>query len=167
MLTDSPRRCFPIHWLSWCLSLTGIVMLLWSHGHYTVDVIIAYYATTTLFWIYHTLANNPNLKVIITYFQLCIYFQSTLLIKTLHLQKHFGIITPNQSSRVFYDGLFCFSFYCSTVVQITSFRGCGGTHCFGTSKKMLAVRFRGSTSGLCPGLAGVMESTLIGTVSEN
>ncbi|XP_021938002.1 phosphatidylcholine:ceramide cholinephosphotransferase 2-like isoform X5 [Zootermopsis nevadensis] len=58
----SPRRCFPIHWLSWCLSLTGIVMLLWSHGHYTVDVIIAYYATTTLFWIYHTLANNPNLK---------------------------------------------------------------------------------------------------------
>ncbi|XP_023719587.1 phosphatidylcholine:ceramide cholinephosphotransferase 2 isoform X2 [Cryptotermes secundus] len=58
----SPRRCFPVHWLSWCLSLTGIVMVLWSHGHYTVDVIIAYYVTTTLFWIYHTLANNANLK---------------------------------------------------------------------------------------------------------
>jgi len=41
-------------------------MVLWSHGHYTVDVIIAYYATTTLFWMYHTLANNANLKVIIT-----------------------------------------------------------------------------------------------------
>lgn len=66
MFADSPRRCFPIHWLSWCLSLTGIVMVLWSHGHYTVDVIIAYYATTTLFWIYHTLANNANLKVTIT-----------------------------------------------------------------------------------------------------
>jgi shingomyelin synthase len=39
-------------------------MVLWSHGHYTVDVIIAYYVTTTVFWIYHTLANNANLKVI-------------------------------------------------------------------------------------------------------
>jgi hypothetical protein len=41
-------------------------MVLWSHGHYTVDVIIAYYVTTTVFWIYHTLANNVNLKVSVT-----------------------------------------------------------------------------------------------------
>ncbi|PSN48954.1 Phosphatidylcholine:ceramide cholinephosphotransferase 1 [Blattella germanica] len=59
---DSPRRCFPVHWLSWCLSTTGIIMVLWSHGHYTVDVVIAYYATTRLFWMYHTLANNATIK---------------------------------------------------------------------------------------------------------
>lgn len=34
-----------------------------AHGHYTVDIIIAYFITTRLFWLYHTLANNANLKV--------------------------------------------------------------------------------------------------------
>ncbi|XP_067008414.2 phosphatidylcholine:ceramide cholinephosphotransferase 2 isoform X2 [Anabrus simplex] len=58
----SPKRCFPVHWISWLVSVTGVIMVLIAHGHYTVDVIIAYYVTTTLFWIYHTLANNANLK---------------------------------------------------------------------------------------------------------
>nr|CAG4640949.1 EOG090X07WR [Eulimnadia texana] len=34
-----------------------------AHGHYTVDIVIAYYVTTRLFWIYHTMANNAVLKV--------------------------------------------------------------------------------------------------------
>ncbi|KAK7862282.1 hypothetical protein R5R35_006649 [Gryllus longicercus] len=58
----SPKRCFPVHWVSWIVSVSGVILVLVAHGHYTVDVIIAYYATTTLFWIYHTLANNPTLK---------------------------------------------------------------------------------------------------------
>nr|CAD7262445.1 unnamed protein product [Timema shepardi] len=33
-----------------------------AHGHYTVDILIAYYVTTTLFWAYHTMANNSHLK---------------------------------------------------------------------------------------------------------
>ena len=54
---------FPLHWLSWAVSFTGIILVLAAHGHYTVDVLIAYYVTTTLFWIYHTLANYGHLKV--------------------------------------------------------------------------------------------------------
>lgn len=38
-------------------------MVLISHGHYTVDVLIAYYVTTRLWNIYHTMANTPQLKV--------------------------------------------------------------------------------------------------------
>lgn len=38
-------------------------MVLVAHGHYTVDVLIAYYVTTRVWYIYHTLANNSNLKV--------------------------------------------------------------------------------------------------------
>ena len=38
-------------------------MVLVARGHYTVDVLIAYYVTTRLFWIYHTLANSAALKV--------------------------------------------------------------------------------------------------------
>nr|CAD7432399.1 unnamed protein product [Timema monikensis] len=60
---NSPRRCFPFHWASWCLSTTGVIMVLIAHGHYTVDILIAYYVTTTLFWAYHTMANNSHLKV--------------------------------------------------------------------------------------------------------
>uniref|UniRef100_A0A182J3Y2 Sphingomyelin synthase-like domain-containing protein n=1 Tax=Anopheles atroparvus TaxID=41427 RepID=A0A182J3Y2_ANOAO len=57
----SPKRFWPIHWIYWTASLTGVVMVLVAHGHYTVDVLIAYYATTRLFWTYHTLANNSLL----------------------------------------------------------------------------------------------------------
>uniref|UniRef100_T1IPF2 Sphingomyelin synthase-like domain-containing protein n=1 Tax=Strigamia maritima TaxID=126957 RepID=T1IPF2_STRMM len=62
-LLYTPRRCYLLHWLSWLLSLTGVIMVLISRGHYTVDVIIAYYVTTRLFWIYHTIANNSTLKM--------------------------------------------------------------------------------------------------------
>lgn len=62
-VSDSPRRCQPIHWLAGLTVLVGIIMVLVAHGHYTVDVLIAYYVTTRLWYIYHTLANNSHLKV--------------------------------------------------------------------------------------------------------
>lgn len=60
---DSPRRCQPIHWLAGITVFVGVIMVLVAHGHYTVDVLIAYYVTTRLWYIYHTLANNSHLKV--------------------------------------------------------------------------------------------------------
>lgn len=57
-----PRKYFFLSWLSWLASAVGIFMVLLSRGHYTVDVVIAYYVTTRLFWIYHTLSNNSQLK---------------------------------------------------------------------------------------------------------
>ncbi|XP_055592615.1 phosphatidylcholine:ceramide cholinephosphotransferase 1-like isoform X2 [Uranotaenia lowii] len=57
----SPKKFWILHWLAWCASLTGVTMVLLAHGHYTVDVLIAYYVTTRLFWTYHTLANNSLL----------------------------------------------------------------------------------------------------------
>lgn len=66
--SDTPKRFFPMHWVSWIVSTVGIIMVLLAHGHYSVDVIIAYYVTTRLFWTYHTLANNVQLKVSIKYF---------------------------------------------------------------------------------------------------
>lgn len=57
----SPKKFWIIHWLAWCASFMGVTMVLLAHGHYTVDVLIAYYVTTRLFWTYHTLANNSLL----------------------------------------------------------------------------------------------------------
>ncbi|KAF5300693.1 hypothetical protein FQA39_LY11055 [Lamprigera yunnana] len=58
----TPKKLYLIHWLYWLLSGVGIFMLQLAHGHYTVDVVIAYFITTRIFWIYHTFANNSCLK---------------------------------------------------------------------------------------------------------
>jgi shingomyelin synthase len=54
----TPQKLYIIHWFSWIITLVGVVMVLWAHAHYTVDIIIAYYATTRIFWVYHTFANT-------------------------------------------------------------------------------------------------------------
>nr|CAI5865437.1 unnamed protein product [Callosobruchus analis] len=58
----TPKKLYLVHWLYWISACIGVVMLEISHGHYSVDVIIAYYITTRIFWTYHTLANNSVLK---------------------------------------------------------------------------------------------------------
>lgn len=58
-----PKRYNLIHWLSWITAWIGMICLLVSHGHYTIDVIVGYYTTTRLFWIYHTFSNHTDLKI--------------------------------------------------------------------------------------------------------
>ncbi|XP_057241686.1 phosphatidylcholine:ceramide cholinephosphotransferase 1 [Malurus melanocephalus] len=58
----SPRRLWWYHWLCWALSVVGMFCILLAHDHYTVDVVVAYYITTRLFWWYHTMANQQVLK---------------------------------------------------------------------------------------------------------
>jgi shingomyelin synthase len=59
----TPRKWRPLHWLSWLVTCLGVVFVMVAHGHYTVDVLIAYYVTTRVFWMYHTMASNTILKV--------------------------------------------------------------------------------------------------------
>ncbi|KAG8233362.1 hypothetical protein J437_LFUL005823 [Ladona fulva] len=58
----TPKRCYLVHWTACLCALTGVIMVLIARGHYTVDVLLAYFITTRLFWIYHTMANNTSLK---------------------------------------------------------------------------------------------------------
>lgn len=59
----SSKKClWWLHWVTWCMSLIGVLMVLLSHSHYTVDVLVGYFVTTRLFWMYHTCANNQFLK---------------------------------------------------------------------------------------------------------
>nr|XP_033797795.1 phosphatidylcholine:ceramide cholinephosphotransferase 1 [Geotrypetes seraphini]XP_033797796.1 phosphatidylcholine:ceramide cholinephosphotransferase 1 [Geotrypetes seraphini]XP_033797797.1 phosphatidylcholine:ceramide cholinephosphotransferase 1 [Geotrypetes seraphini]XP_033797798.1 phosphatidylcholine:ceramide cholinephosphotransferase 1 [Geotrypetes seraphini]XP_033797799.1 phosphatidylcholine:ceramide cholinephosphotransferase 1 [Geotrypetes seraphini]XP_033797800.1 phosphatidylcholine: len=58
----SSRRLWWYHWICWILSIVGIFCILLAHDHYTVDVVVAYYITTRLFWWYHTMANQQVLK---------------------------------------------------------------------------------------------------------
>ncbi|XP_017539614.1 phosphatidylcholine:ceramide cholinephosphotransferase 2 [Pygocentrus nattereri] len=58
----SPRSLWWYHLICWFLSAVGVVCILLAHEHYSVDVIVAYFITTRLFWWYHTLANNQSLR---------------------------------------------------------------------------------------------------------
>jgi len=58
----SPKKWFLFHWLSLVLTIFGICCLLLARGHYSIDVIIAYWITTRLWWIYHTLTKHEMLK---------------------------------------------------------------------------------------------------------
>lgn len=58
----SPKRFWWYHWFCWTLSAVGIFCILLAHDHYTVDVVVAYFITTRLFWWYHTMANQQSLK---------------------------------------------------------------------------------------------------------
>jgi len=58
----SPKRWFPLHWLSLGLTSFGVVALLLARGHYSIDVVIAYWITTRLWWMYHTMTKHDLLK---------------------------------------------------------------------------------------------------------
>ncbi|XP_022644612.1 phosphatidylcholine:ceramide cholinephosphotransferase 1-like isoform X3 [Varroa destructor] len=51
----SPQRCRVLHLLYFCTSSIGIFCVLLARGHYTIDVVLGYYVTTRVFWIYHAL----------------------------------------------------------------------------------------------------------------
>jgi len=58
----SPKKFLLLHWVTYTISLVGVIFLLIGRGHYSIDVLIAYYLTTRLWWTYHTLANTALLK---------------------------------------------------------------------------------------------------------
>ncbi|CAD6200296.1 unnamed protein product [Caenorhabditis auriculariae] len=59
---NSPRRWWWLHATSWLFALVGVVFLVISHGHYTLDVILSYFICTRIFWLYHTMAAHPTLR---------------------------------------------------------------------------------------------------------
>lgn len=58
----SPRRFWWYPWVCCVLSAVGIFCILLAHDHYSVDVVLAYFITTRLFWWYHSMANQQSLK---------------------------------------------------------------------------------------------------------
>ncbi|XP_057700014.1 phosphatidylcholine:ceramide cholinephosphotransferase 2 [Corythoichthys intestinalis] len=60
----SPRSFWWYHLMCWLLSAVGVVCILVAREHYSVDVVVAYYITTRLFWFYHSLTTqcqcSPN-----------------------------------------------------------------------------------------------------------
>merc|ERR1712165_605487 len=49
----SPRRFFLLHWTSFLVSVAGVVLLILARGHYSIDVLAAYWITSRLWLFYH------------------------------------------------------------------------------------------------------------------
>ena len=45
-ISDSPKRWFLLHWISALTVIAGVLTLLSARGHYSIDVIIAYWITS-------------------------------------------------------------------------------------------------------------------------
>ena len=58
----SPRRWILLHYAAMVVAIAGVVTLLIARGHYSIDVVVAYWITTRIWWIFHTLAKNASLK---------------------------------------------------------------------------------------------------------
>lgn len=52
-LRYSPRGLYILRWLALPITFLGIAALVLSGGHYTMDVLIAYWLTSHVFWSYH------------------------------------------------------------------------------------------------------------------
>ncbi|XP_051560860.1 phosphatidylcholine:ceramide cholinephosphotransferase 2-like [Myxocyprinus asiaticus] len=58
----SPRSFWWYHLLCWLMAAVSVVCILVAHEHYSVDVVVAYFITSRLFYWYHTMANLQTLK---------------------------------------------------------------------------------------------------------
>lgn len=62
-ITDySPRHWFLLHWGSLTCTCVGVLFLLLQRVHYSIDVVLAYWITSRLWYLYHTVAHNQQLK---------------------------------------------------------------------------------------------------------
>ena len=57
---EGPRLV--LTWVSFFVSIIGIFALVVARGHYSIDVLLAYFVTSRIWWIYHTLAAHKELK---------------------------------------------------------------------------------------------------------
>ncbi|VDL81171.1 unnamed protein product [Nippostrongylus brasiliensis] len=60
---NSPRRWRILHLFFWLVALVGVIFLVISRGHYTLDVILSYFICTRVFWNYHTLVAHPTVRL--------------------------------------------------------------------------------------------------------
>jgi len=59
----TPRRWLVLHLLTLAGLVLGVTMLLLSRGHYSIDVLVAYWVTSRLWWTYHSLAQSKELRI--------------------------------------------------------------------------------------------------------
>uniref|UniRef100_A0A8R1XXX7 PAP2_C domain-containing protein n=1 Tax=Onchocerca volvulus TaxID=6282 RepID=A0A8R1XXX7_ONCVO len=82
LLQYTPRRLVYLRYIAAPLTYMGIAALVISGGHYTMDVLIAYWLTSHIFYAYHQVFEMPRLERMkaplshLWWFWLCYWFES-------------------------------------------------------------------------------------------
>jgi len=58
----TPKKLWLVHWLVLGVAVGGVAMLMSARGHYSIDVIVAYFVTTRLWYIQHSVIHNRVLQ---------------------------------------------------------------------------------------------------------
>ncbi|XP_070544343.1 sphingomyelin synthase-related protein 1-like [Ptychodera flava] len=58
----TPKKLYALKVLSWVLCFSGMICVLASHGHYTVDVVLGFYITYSMFVHYHSFASSRSIR---------------------------------------------------------------------------------------------------------
>lgn len=58
----SPKKWWFLHGVAILCVVAGVIFLLLARGHYCIDVLLAYWVTTRIWWTYHTSACHTHLK---------------------------------------------------------------------------------------------------------
>ncbi|XP_071149860.1 sphingomyelin synthase-related protein 1-like [Mytilus edulis] len=57
----TPRSMICLHTLNWIVGIFGVFFILLGHGHYTLDILLAFFISSKLFSYHHTIAINMSL----------------------------------------------------------------------------------------------------------
>lgn len=57
----TPKKLWMVQWTAFGIAVAGVVTLLFARGHYSVDVILAYFITTRLWYMHNSVIHNHNL----------------------------------------------------------------------------------------------------------
>ncbi|CAG2220741.1 SAMD8 [Mytilus edulis] len=57
----TPRSMICLHTLNWIVGIFGVFFILLGHGHYTLDILLAFVISSKLFSYHHTIAINMSL----------------------------------------------------------------------------------------------------------
>ena len=60
--TPASSWCWLLQWLMSIVAITGVLMLMVSRGHCTIDVIIAYFVTTRLWFMHNAIIANRHFQ---------------------------------------------------------------------------------------------------------
>jgi len=58
----TPKRVWYLQWLSFLVGVAGVCSLMLARGHYSVDVVLAYFVTTRLWFMQHSVIMNLQLQ---------------------------------------------------------------------------------------------------------
>lgn len=100
-----PPKMWWYRWLCFCLSIFGLICILLGHEHYSIDVVVAYFITTSTFkWYYarveaHVHSQDPNKYLTMTWWNPIFKFMERNVKASVPIEFALPVSIPSTSCR--------------------------------------------------------------------